>query len=192
MSSWVFVIGYKNGQVLNTGEWIFWLSTQHVILFMLFMCTGCFFYCKKDPMECDENEVSAYIYFSHLFLFTSFKIGIEILYQSNWKEYRHLYNASWLFLFVTPFLVLLLTLGFVSFSKLRKYLHQIDAEDQTITEEAELAFILDQPPPHYEDILLADLPNYESLNIKQFMLGHKVFIIDKSLHMTSFRVSDQV
>ena len=94
MSSWVFVIGYKNGQVLNTGEWIFWLSTQHVILFMLFMCTGCVFYCKKDPMECDENEVSAYIYFSHLFLFTSFKIGIEILYQSKWKEYRHLYNAS--------------------------------------------------------------------------------------------------
>ena len=204
MSSWVFVIGYKNGQVLNTGEWIFWLSTQHVILFMLFMCTGCVFYCKKDSMECDENEVSAYIYFSHLFLFTGFKIGIEILYQSKWKEHRHLYNTSWLFLFITPFLVLLLTLGFVSFSKLRKYLHhsqdncnnpeagQIEAVDYTITEEAELALKLDQPPPHYEDILLADLPNYESLNIKQFMLGHKVFIIDKSFHMTSFRVSDQV
>ena len=86
---------------------------------MFFMALGVFFYCKKDSMECDENEVSAYIYFSHLFLFTGFKIGIEILYQSKWKEHRHLYNTSWLFLFITPFLVLLLTLGFVSFSKLR-------------------------------------------------------------------------
>ena len=67
-----------------------------------------------------------------------------------------------------------------------------EAEEYTIAEEAELALILDQPPPNYEDILLADLPNYESLNIKQFMLGPKVFIIDKSFHLTSFRVSDQV
>ena len=67
-----------------------------------------------------------------------------------------------------------------------------EAEDPTMAEEAEMALLLDQPPPNYEEILLADLPNYESLNIKQFMLGHKVFIIDKSFHMTSFRVSDQV
>ena len=59
-------------------------------------------------------------------------------------------------------------------------------------EETELALILDQPPPDYEDILLADLPNYESLNIKHFVLGRKVFIIDKSFHMTSFHVSDQI
>ena len=69
----------------------------------------------------------------------------------------------------------------------------IEAEEaeMTETEDVELALLMDLPPD-YEEILLADLPNYESLNIKHFSLGRKLIIIDKSFKMTSFRVSDQV
>ena len=244
MSSWVFVIGYNNGQVLDTGEWMFWLFWQYIFLFMLLWCF--FWFLKKFSIQSDENEVFAYIYFSHLFLFTSFKFFIENVNKSSiWKRWKFssLDEASWMFLVISPFLVLLSTLGCVTISKLRKYLQfpqccstrpnrevrrrrlkgikimtflreinrifvrtvqpsedscnnseagQTQAEDHTMAEGPELALLLDQPPPNYEDILLADLPNYESLNIKQFMLGHKVFIIDKSFHLTSFRVSDQV
>merc|ERR1712227_105257 len=241
LSSWIFVIGYNNGQVLYTGEWMFWLFWQYIFLFMLLWCF--FWFLKKFSIQSDENEVFAYIYFTHLFLFTAFKIFIENTNKSRWREYCRLDEASWMFLVISPFLVILLTLGCVTISKLRKFMRipkccstrpnrevrrrrlkgikimaflrgmnrifvrtvqpseansnnpedgRHEAEDPTMAEEAELALLLDQPPPNYEDILLADLPNYESLNIKQFMLGHKVFIIDKSFHMTSFRVSDQV
>ena len=220
---------------------MFWLFWQYIFLFMLLWCY--LWFLKKFSIQSDENEVFAYIYCSHLFLFTSFKILIENVDKSKWREYCRLDEASWMFLFISPFLVVLLTLGYVTISKLRKFMQipqccstrpnrevrrrrlkgikimtflrginrlfvrtvqpsedncnnpeagQNQAEEYTMAEEAELALILDQPPPNYDDILLADLPNYESLNIKQFMLGHKVFIIDKSFHMTSFRVSDQV
>ena len=65
-------------------------------------------------------------------------------------------------------------------------------DDTAMSEDVELGLMLDQPPPDYDDVLLSDLPNYESLNIKHFALGRKVFIIDKSFKMTYFRVSDQV
>ena len=241
MSSWVFVIGYNNGEVLYTGEWMFWLFWQYILLFMLLWCF--FWFLKKFSIQSDENEVFAYIYFNHLFLFTAFKIFIENTNKSRWREYCRLDEASWMFLVISPFLVILLTLGCVTISKLKKFMRipkccssrqnrevrrrrlkgikimaflrgmnrifvrtvqpsedncnnpeagRNEAEDPTMAEEAEMALLLDQPPPNYEEILLADLPNYESLNIKQFMLGHKVFIIDKSFHMTSFHVSDQV
>ena len=47
-------------------------------------------------------------------------------------------------------------------------------------------------PPDYEELLLADLPHYDTLNIKQFVLGGKTFIIDKHLKITSFKAFDHV
>ena len=47
-------------------------------------------------------------------------------------------------------------------------------------------------PPDYEELLLADLPHYDTLNIKQFVLGSKTFIIDKHLKITSFKAVDHV
>ena len=47
-------------------------------------------------------------------------------------------------------------------------------------------------PPDYEELLLADLPHYDTLNIKQFVLGGKTFIIDKHLKITSFKAVDHV
>ena len=237
MASWVFVISYNTGHILDADEWMWWLFWQYIFLFMLLWC---FLWClKKFKIQKDQNEVYAYIYFSHLLLFITFKIVIENIETSKWKEnfhsHPHLEEACWMFLVASPFLVVLSTLCCVIFSKLRKFLQKsqccsrrsnrqaqrrrrikfprfwrgikrmfvrtvqpseenncnIEAE-QAEDEETELALILDQPPPDYEDILLADLPNYESLNIKHFVLGRKVFIIDKSYHVTSFRVSDQV
>ena len=47
-------------------------------------------------------------------------------------------------------------------------------------------------PPDYEELLLADLPHYDTLNIRQFVLGSKTFIIDKHLKITSFKAFDHV
>ena len=239
LASWVFVISYNTGHILDADEWMWWLFWQYIFLFMVLWC---FLWClKKFSVQKDQNEVYAYIYFSHLFLFVTFKILIENIETAKWKENFHVHpdleEACWMFLVASPLLVIISTICCVIISKLRKCLLKtrccstrsnrqvrrgrlmrtkitrfwrgikrmfvrtvqpseedncnVEAE-QVEAEETELALILDQPPPDYEDILLADLPNYESLNIKHFVLGRKVFIIDKSFHMTSFHVSDQI
>ena len=215
LASWVFVISYNTGHVLDADEWMWWLFWQYILLFMVLWC---FLWClKKFSVQKDQNEVYAYIYFSHLFLFVTFKILIENIETAKWKENFHVHTrleeACWMFLVASPFLVVILTLCCVIYSKLRKCLlkaqrsnrslrirrllrtkiirfwrgikrmfvrtvqpseedncNDVEAE-QAEDEETELALILDQPPPDYEDILLADLPNYESLNIKHFVLG---------------------
>ena len=180
MLSCVFVIGYNNGNVLNTVEWIFWLFIQNTFMSYLIVCVGWILRRKKFSEHLsDENEVYAFIYFSHLFLLTSFKIAIENLHQSDLKEHNSLWLACWIFLPITPFLVLLLTLGCITFSQLRKHHQKNRISVRTVqpsennrndpeagqneAEEAEM----DQPPPNYEDILLADrdLPNYEIFNV---------------------------
>ena len=120
MSSWVFVIGYNNGQVLYTGEWMFWLFWQYIFLFMLLWCF--FWFLKKFSIQSDENEVFAYIYFSHLFNFTTFKIVIENVDKSRWEGYWRRDGGSWMFLLISPFYVIVLTLVCVTISKIRKFL----------------------------------------------------------------------
>ena len=60
MASWVFVISYNTGHILDADEWMWWLFWQYIFLFMLLWC---FLWClKKFKIQKDQNEVFLIFY----------------------------------------------------------------------------------------------------------------------------------
>ena len=68
---------------------------------------------------------------------------------------------------------------------------EVEASAPVAAEDTAPGLMVDLPPD-YEELLLADLPHYDTLNIRQFVLGSKTFIIDKHLKITSFKAFDHV